>query len=140
MRGALVTASGGDVSLAHWTVTGHNQEGLRLTHTSADLLRLDNSLLWNNVLDLAQSGSPTIDPSNLVGVNPLFVAPIADDYSLSAGSPAIDFGDRTLVSMSRYDAAHAARVDGLDTDAGAYERGGLFADGFNVGPGGYCTP
>jgi CSLREA domain-containing protein len=140
VQGALVSMLSGSVSLAHWTVTGHNTEGLRLARSGTNELRLDNSLLWNNGTDLAQSGGPTIDPSNLIGVNPMFVAPIADDYSLAAGSPAIDFGDRTLASMSPYDAAHGPRVDGNDTDAGAYERGAIFADGFNAGPGGYCTP
>jgi CSLREA domain-containing protein len=140
-RGALVSGSG-SVSLAHWTVTGHSEQGLRLESSSSPEFRLDNSLLWNNGTDLSIAGfpAPIIDPSNLIGVNPLFVAPIADDYSLAAGSPAVDFGDKTLASMSRLDAAHAPRVDGADTDAGAYERGAIFGDGFEAGIVGTCQP
>jgi hypothetical protein len=96
--------------------------------------------VYDNGLDnFVHTGSPTL-ASNLVGVNPMFVSPGTDDYSLAAGSPAIDAGDRDLPSMSPYDAAHGPRLDGNDTDAGAYERGAIFADGFNVGPGGYCDP
>lgn len=128
-RGAQVSASGSDLALAHWTVTGHAGEGLRLER-GGGALRLDNSLLWGNGADLVQSGGPTIDPSCLVGVDPLFVDAGADDYRLSALSPAVDFGDRTLASTGPLDAAHAPRVAGLDTDAGAFERDALFADDF----------
>jgi hypothetical protein len=142
-RGAIVTNFGtGDVTLAHWTLTGHSNEGLRLERNSAAELRLDNSILWSNATDLSTTGfpPPTVDPSNLIGTDPLFAAPIADDYSLAPGSPAVDFGDQTLASMSRLDAAHAPRVDGADTDAGAYERGGIFGDGFEGGVVGACQP
>jgi len=143
VRGPIVSLFGtGDVSLAHWTITGHAEEGLRLERWSTGELRLDNSILWSNGMDLSQAGfpGPLIDPSNLIGVNPLFVAPIVDDYSLSAASPAVDFGDQTLASMSRLDAAHAPRVDGTGTDAGAYERGSIFGDGFEAGAIGSCPP
>jgi hypothetical protein len=42
----------------------------------------------------------------------------------------------TLGSVGPYDLAHAPRVVGVDTDAGAYERGGLFSDGFESEDGG----
>lgn len=131
-RGAQVTTNGGDIALAHWTVTNHGVEGLRLAQNSA-ALRLDNSILWGNPTDLAQSGGPTIDPSNLIGVDPLFENAAGDDYRLSALSPAIDAGDQTLSSTGALDLDHAPRVAGLDTDAGGYERGALFGDGFESG-------
>ena len=72
----------------------------------------------------------------MTGVDPLFVNAAGGDYTLGPGSPAVDFGNRLLSSVGPYDLAHAARSLGPQTDAGAFERGGLFADGFEVGDAG----
>ena len=83
-----------------------------------------------------QEGFPTVDPANnLIGVNPQFEAPALGGFRLTALSPAIDLGDPAW-SGGRYDVAHAPRSAALAPDAGAYERGGLFADGFESGDSG----
>jgi CSLREA domain-containing protein len=128
-RGAHVSNASSELTLAHWTVATHPGEGLRLERGSATL-RLDNSLLFGNGTDLAQSGFPTVDPSNLIGVDPLFADPAAGDYRLGPLSPALDDGDRTLDSAAPFDLGHGPRVVGEQVDVGAYELGALFADDF----------
>ena len=121
----------GPIALSHWTVTDHIERGLRIWRNSGTgEVRLDNSILWLNGTNLVADGFPTVDPANnLIGVNPLFEAPALGGYRLTAASPAVDLGEAAR-SGSAYDVAHAPRLAGADPDAGAFERGGLFADGF----------
>lgn len=131
-RGAEVLNWGtGALALSHWTVTQHVERGVRLWRNSGTgELRLDNSIVWANGTELVQEGFPTVDPANnLIGVDPLFEAPALGGFRLTALSPAIDLGDPAR-SGGLYDVVHAPRSAALAPDAGAYERGGLFADGF----------
>jgi hypothetical protein len=127
----------GAIGLSHWTVTDHVERGLRLwRNAGTGALRLDNSIVWANGTEIVQEGFPTVDPANnLIGVNPQFEAPALGGFRLTALSPAIDLGDPAW-SGGRYDVAHAPRSAALAPDAGAYERGGLFADGFESGDSG----
>ena len=118
--------------IAHATITGHSLVGADLRAHGTGQVRLENSIVFASSL-VPLTGAASIDPSSLIGVDPAFVAPLAGDYAIGASSPAIDYGDATLGSAGPYDLAHAPRVVGPDTDAGAYERGGLFADGFESG-------
>ena len=123
----------GAIALSHWTVTDHVERGLRLWRNpgNAGPLRLDNSIVWANGSEVEQEGFPTVDPvNNLIGVNPLFEAPGLGGFRLTALSPAIDLGDPDLVRRAlRRRPRIRARQPGAP-DAGAYELGGLFADGF----------
>lgn len=123
-------ASSGALTLGHFTVTGHATQGIELLHGGPGELRLENSIVFGNGTNVVTSGAPTVDPSSLVGTDPMFENSAGDNYRLAAGSPAIDFGDQTLASVGFFDLDHAPRVAGLDTDAGAYERDALFADDF----------
>ncbi len=58
--------------------------------------KLHNSIVYANTTDVA--GDLAEDSANLIGVDPLFVAP--NDYHLGAGSPAIDQGDDTYAASS----------------------------------------
>jgi CSLREA domain-containing protein len=123
----------GDCRIGHATITGHGKRAALLRAFSAGEIRLENSLLFAPHA-ISAEGSFFIDDSNLAdGTNPQFVDAAAGDYRLGAGSPAIDFGDAELASVAPFDLAHAPRVAGLETDAGAYEFDALFADGFESG-------
>lgn len=129
--------STGAIALSHWTVTDHVERGVRLWRNSGTgEVRFDNSIVWANGTELVQEGFPTVDPANnLIGVDPLFEAPALGGFRLTALSPAVDLGDPAW-SGGLYDLAHAPRSAALAPDAGAFERGGLFADGFESGDGG----
>lgn len=135
------TASGMRVELAdsatflagHLTISGFSGTGLTVTNTGSGTARLENSILWGNGDDLATTGTVSFDPAtnrNTIGelgsADPLFVAPLAGDFSLQAGSPARDTGDRTFLSVGPWDLNHASRVAGSETDRGAYEYGAIF--------------
>jgi parallel beta-helix repeat protein len=60
------------------------------------------------------------DPNDLWGVNPLFVNPAADDYSLQQNSPAINAG-YDLGSLNQNDYIGDSRPQGNGFDIGAYE-------------------
>ncbi|REJ74853.1 MAG: hypothetical protein DWQ36_13830 [Acidobacteria bacterium] len=106
--------------------------------------QVDRSILWQNDGDLfaAPSGPrlhcavvppgqvlPTIN-SDISTTNPGFVSPF-DDLRLQQGSPALDLCDSNgSQSASQVDFAGAPRLVGAEIDPGAYEWGGIFADGF----------
>ena len=119
--------------LGHLTVTGHFGYSAKLFSSFDGVTALDNSILWGNGTDQPQVAGDTTLRSNLIGVDPLFVDPASGDYHLAAGSPAQGAGDRTLPTVRLADAAHAGRINGPQTDAGAYERGGIWADDFELG-------
>lgn len=134
----VLNRGAGAIALSHWTVTDHVERGLRLWRNPGigGPLRLDNSIVWANGSEVEQEGFPTVDPvNNLIGVDPLFEAPGLGGFRLSALSPAIDQGD-PIWSGGPYDVDHAPRSAAAAPDAGAYERGGLFADGFESGDAG----
>jgi len=63
---------------------------------------------------------PSWAVTDVVNADPLFVALGSDDYSLDAGSPALEAG-ATIAGQSEYDLAGNPRVIGT-IDIGAYER------------------
>jgi len=127
------------VDLGHLTVTAHGNTGLFLSATDFAHLELDNSIVWDNGTEVAAYGPAVVDPSNLIGVDPGFVAGGAGDFHLTAGSLAIDRGDAGLATVGPWDAGHAPRVAGDETDAGAFEFGALFGDGFESAETGFWT-
>jgi len=85
-------------------VTGHAETGIWTDYGTCDITY---SMLWDNTVDLdACAGG-----EGLLMDDPLFTDPDAGDYTLQAGSPAIDAGDP--------DAAHDDE-DGTPNDLGAY--------------------
>jgi CSLREA domain-containing protein len=128
-------AESSTVRVGHVTLAGC-ATGAALEATGSGVVRIENSLFWDNGLDVADTTPSAVDPSTMTGTDPFFVDPASGDYSLGPGSPAMDFGNFTLPSVGAYDLLHAQRVVGPQTDAGAFERGGLFADGFEGGDAG----
>ena len=116
-------------------------------------LKLDNNIFWDNgvgdgVFDIdlhgqatgatavdndiqAETGTP-VQEVNTVHVAPGFVA--ADDFRLSPQSPLIDKGENTPPGgASDVDLDGAQRIGDAVIDLGAYERAGVFANGFEIG-------
>ena len=118
--------------IGHATVVGA-LTGAVLQTGESGVIRVESSLFWDNDTDVVDTMPSALDPSTMTGVNPLFIAPGIGDYRLGPGSPAVDFGNRLLPSVGPFDLAHAPRVVGPQTDAGAFERGGLFGDGLESG-------
>jgi hypothetical protein len=134
-RGAdVANLSTGSIALSHWTVTQHVERGLWLQRdTGTGELRVDNSIVWQNGVELVTAGTPSVDPdTNLIGVDPMFEAPSLGGFRLHPLSPAIGVGDPAR-SGGPYDLGHRPRVVGAAPDAGAFEHGGLFGDGFESG-------
>jgi hypothetical protein len=118
--------------VAHLTSTG-NETGIYLWEDGVATGELYNSIAWNNsVADWDPHGAVEA-ADNLFGSNPLFEDPGNGDCRLGAGSPAVDTGDATHPGTQFKDLDHAPRVVGSDTDKGAYERGGIFADDLESG-------
>ena len=128
------------------TVSQSGNVGLVADATlGAATVRIENSILWGNGpgagnFDLRLFGTIDADrAANRLWVgdqgdsDPLFVAPLAGGFELQAASPALDAGEAAFLSVGPYDLRHAPRVAGLALDLGAYERGGLFGDGFESG-------
>lgn len=87
--------------------------------TSCDLI---NNIAYGNDLDYRDNGSGNnLDAHNLIGVNPLFANVSTDDYSLQAGSVAINAG-LTLAGIVN-DRLGFTRPFGAAYDYGAYEYG-----------------
>jgi len=61
-------------------------------------------------------------PNNLIGLDPLFVAPDSGDYRLQPCSPLVNAGNNTYVSpTTNTDLAGQPRIQGGTVDIGAYE-------------------
>jgi len=108
------------------------------------VLSVSNSLIWNNEggnfkcddpwLGVNVTVNSNMDPcdayANLI-MDPLFVAPSLEDFSLNFGSPCIDAGDNSVVT-SGIDFIHNFRIwDGNNdsdsvVDMGCYEYGSMY--------------
>lgn len=137
--GLFVSTSGSGCSLVagNLTVAGHPGTGVRLSEGDCPL-RLENSILFGNGTasgtDLQIfNGSPEVSAENLIDVDPEFVDAAGGDFTLGPGSVAAESGFASLDSVGPFDAAHGTRVLGAQLDLGAFERGSIFADGFERG-------
>jgi hypothetical protein len=83
-----------------------------------------NNLSFNGTVGepsvrIAKTTTTSLDPSNKLGVNPLFISPTSN-FRLQAGSPAINAGTK-VIGVSNFDLDNNARVKGEMIDIGAYE-------------------
>jgi hypothetical protein len=132
-RAANLSSSGsGPLRVSHVTAT-ENVRGLSLDRTWTGTVGLYNTIAWNNAdFDLEIFGDVE-QLSNLIGVDPEFEDAATGDYRPQAGSPAIEGGDSSLPGQGFLDCGHGPRLVGGETDLGAFEFGGIFADDFEVG-------
>ncbi len=115
------------------TITEFSGTGIEVAGSAATLVSLTNTILWGNGTDTPALPASSQTSGNLVGTDPLFVAPARLDYSVQADSPAIDIGNNSPAgSLSDRDLNRLDRVVGSAVDAGASEWGGIFADAFEV--------
>jgi len=124
------------VTIDHVTATG-NENGVSLYLGFATPIALQNSILWGNssanVLVGGVGSSIDLTPNHIGGIDPLFANPAQGDYRLTASSPDRDDGVDSLEGAGVWDLDHAPRSIGAKSDKGAYEFGGVFADGFESG-------
>lgn len=122
---------GGELTVSHLTVTG-NDVGILMQGFPDGTAVINNSIVALNGLDL-NIPPEVVLLSNLVSVDPLFSDPGDGDYRLQEGSPALDMGNLALPGGGPLDLDRGPRIVGPQTDIGAYEYGGIFADGFESG-------
>ena len=78
-----------------------------------------NNLLFQNGARTLGGGALPLDPTNLIGTDPLFVDAAAGDFRLSFGSPAIDAGTALPEVPRAIDGI--PRPQGVAPDIGAFE-------------------
>ena len=106
------------------TIYGNQLDGLHLQYFGSVTVR--NNIIYGNGTDLRNDGGATVAPfdHNLMTA-PSFVSIANGDFSLQAGSAAIDGG--TTVAEVTTDITGASRPSGGAFDIGAFERGGSTA-------------
>ena len=127
---ALATQDG-QVQISFATIARNSTGvGARLIAQSGGLIRLQNSIVALNGLDLLITPTGVEYAENLVGEDPLFDAS-QPPFHLSSNSPAVDGCNAQGVPTRVADLDHRPRVFGPSPDCGTYESGlGIFADGF----------
>jgi parallel beta-helix repeat protein len=101
------------------TITSNTTDGIYINDMAS------SSEVKNNIVyavagsNFDNRGSGTAQSNNLLGVDPLFVNPSANNYQLQSGSSAVDAGAR-LTSVTT-DFAGVPRPEGAAQDIGAYE-------------------
>ena len=125
-------ADASEVVLSHLTVTG-NEWTVTIGETGTGSTQLNNSILSLNNSNLPTTNGGAHAYDNFIGGDPLFVDASTGNYRLQSISPAIDNGNQSRPGVRFCDLDHAPRVVGDETDQGAYESGGLFADDYETG-------
>jgi CSLREA domain-containing protein len=131
-----ITDGSGAVEMVQVTAADYaGGYGIKLDTTTGGTIGLRNSLLALNASDVVSHGPGVLMAGNCIGMTgdfPGFVNVAGGNYRLNSTSAAIDAALIGWVWGS-FDRDHAPRVVGVGPDCGAYERGGLFADGFEAG-------
>ena len=116
---ALAFFGGNNIKVYSNTVADNGGDGLFIDGGQSGSLA-KNNILSGNSPNYTDEGSGTVESGNIIGTDPMFVDPGAEDYRLQAGSPAIDAGD-ALAEVTD-DISGVARPQGAAHDAGCYER------------------
>jgi hypothetical protein len=110
--GAGIVVIGGSSEYVQNNIFVSNRAGIHRVGTGG---RYTHNVVWGNTTNYA--GTAVAAPTD-VGVDPMFVSPVASDFTLRAGSPAIDRGLPTAVEI---DFSGLSRAEGLRPDCGAHE-------------------
>jgi hypothetical protein len=119
-----------DVTLLNSTVAGNNPTGAQAVLVWSGKMTVVNSIMWDNALNL-QADPPCTDCIDVsysdvqgwsggtgnIDADPLFVDGAGGDYSLQAGSPAIDKGTAVGAPASDFDGSPRD----AQPDMGAFE-------------------
>ncbi len=119
-NGIFINGTAGSVTIFNSIVSGNGQDLVRVGSPLS--ITAENNIVGNpGVINIVDG----VD-GNKVGVDPMFTTPIpvglscGGDFSLQAGSPAIDMGNNANASGST-DFAGNARIAAGTVDIGAYE-------------------
>ena len=103
------------------TIYGNAGAGLYIASDAANAVIRNNIVFGNGGTDLYNDNPPGLVMSNNFTTDPQFVNASANDFSLRAGSPAIDAG--VTVNVVTTDVKGVERPQGIAYDIGAYEYG-----------------
>jgi predicted outer membrane repeat protein len=133
--GVLADTDDASIALGYLTVAGYTfGTGAYLDTGDGGTVQLFGSLLANNSTDVLGIGVGVHQTDNCAAMSgdfPGFVDTAGGNFHLRATSAAVDAG--TTAPARPFDLDHAPRRVGVRTDCGAYELGGLFANGFEGG-------
>ena len=136
-----VAESGGAIFNEGGSVTVANATFVKNTATdgggifNGGELTLSNSVFWANPGGDLSASAGVLGTSNLIGIDPKFADFDGGDYTLTAESPAIDYGKSDLVNGNAglpaldEDLAGNPRIFGAAVDVGAYEFQSSAAEG-----------
>jgi hypothetical protein len=118
-----------NLTVADFTGTGIVLDApLSSVPPGVNAIHLANTIAFGNGVDLVVNdpGGDVVrldHATNLVGVDPLFVASAAHDYRLRSSSPGIDHGTAMPAGgLGLTDVAGSRRISGAAPDSGAFER------------------
>ncbi|MDR1679475.1 MAG: hypothetical protein LBR81_06825, partial [Prevotellaceae bacterium] len=104
-----------ETSLQNNIFWGNTANDIQVKNGNNGAITASHNLIGASNTDLSGNG-------NLIGENPLFVNAVNGDYSLQAGSPAINAGNNTYLSSEiTGDLSGEPRIIGNTVDMGAYE-------------------
>ena len=123
------------VNLVNLTVADNQGTGIVMGQWGSATMTLYNTISFGNLVDLSVIQGAVVAGSNLIGVDPLFVNPVAHDYELRLGSPAENAGDNNPPGgLGLLDFIGNPRIKDGTVDIGCYEGiAEIFSDGFESG-------
>jgi hypothetical protein len=117
---AVSVANGTNNQIYNNTIYGTSGAAIEVNASAPNSI-IKNNILYNNGGGIVDWGATGTIQSNNLTTNPQFVNASANDFSLQAGSPAIDAG--VTVSVVTTDMKEVSRPQGTTYDIGAYEYG-----------------
>ena len=123
------------VNLVNLTVADNQGAGIVMGQWGSATMTLYNTISFGNLVDFSVIQGSVVTGSNLIGVDPLFVNPVARDYELGLGSPAENAGDNNPPGgLGLLDFIGNPRIKDGTVDIGCYEGiAEIFSDGFESG-------
>lgn len=126
----VYTVSGsGNSTFTNVTFGANTVGGVVISNGGSGVITLNNSIIWGNTLSSngqpAPYSSGSINMNNVLTTDPLFNNAPGGDFTLKAGSPAINAGNAALfagLDADTKDLAGNARVAGTTIDLGPYEQ------------------
>jgi parallel beta-helix repeat protein len=110
-----IWTKGSNSKIYNNTVYGNGKDGIYASNGSGHVIR--NNIVYQNGVNIKNVTGAMVS-HNLI-TSPNFVDPLANDFRLQVGSPAIDRG--VMLSEVKTDFASVSRPKGTAYDIGAYE-------------------